>query len=63
MALTTAIFVGEAKEWIPELVDWEKKLIVNAGETIRMLVYHMHSNFQGMLNSQIRIICIMNINP
>ena len=32
MALSTAIFVGEAKEWIPELVERAKKLKVNAGE-------------------------------
>merc|ERR1712142_602335 len=31
MALTTAVFVGEAKEWIPELVEKAKALKVNAG--------------------------------
>jgi len=31
MALSTAIFVGEAKEWVPELVERAKKLKVNAG--------------------------------
>jgi len=31
MALSTAIFVGEAKEWIPELVERAKALKVNAG--------------------------------
>ena len=31
MALTTAIFVGEAKEWIPELIEKAKTLKVNAG--------------------------------
>jgi len=31
MALSTAIFVGEAREWIPELVERAKKLNVNAG--------------------------------
>lgn len=31
MALSTAIFVGEAREWIPELVDRARKLKVNAG--------------------------------
>ncbi|KAI1290454.1 putative methylmalonate-semialdehyde dehydrogenase [acylating], mitochondrial [Halotydeus destructor] len=31
MALSTAVFVGEAKEWIPELVERAKKLKVNAG--------------------------------
>ncbi|XP_065894624.1 methylmalonate-semialdehyde/malonate-semialdehyde dehydrogenase [acylating], mitochondrial-like [Dysidea avara] len=32
MALSTAIFVGEAKEWVPELVERAKKLKVNAGD-------------------------------
>lgn len=31
MALSTAVFVGEAKEWIPELVERAKKLKVNGG--------------------------------
>lgn len=31
MALTTAVFVGESKDWIPELVERAKKLKVNAG--------------------------------
>jgi len=32
MALSTAIFVGETKEWIPEIVEKAKKLQVNAGD-------------------------------
>lgn len=31
MALTTAVFVGETKNWIPDLVEKVKKLKVNAG--------------------------------
>jgi len=31
MALSTAVFVGESKEWIPELVEKAKELKVNAG--------------------------------
>ncbi|CAK1543114.1 unnamed protein product [Leptosia nina] len=31
MALSTAVFVGEAKEWIPDLVERAKALKVNAG--------------------------------
>lgn len=31
MALSTAIFVGSSKEWIPELVERAKNLKVNAG--------------------------------
>ena len=33
MALSTAVFVGEAKEWIPDLVERAKKLTVNAGKS------------------------------
>jgi len=32
MALSTAIFVGESKEWIPELIERAKKLAVNGGK-------------------------------
>lgn len=31
MALSTAVFVGESKEWIPEIVERAKKLTVNEG--------------------------------
>jgi len=31
MALSTAVLVGEAREWLPELVERSKKLKVNAG--------------------------------
>lgn len=32
MAISTAVFVGESKEWIPELVERAKALKVNAGD-------------------------------
>ncbi|XP_055496123.1 methylmalonate-semialdehyde dehydrogenase [acylating], mitochondrial [Leucoraja erinacea] len=32
MALSTAVLVGEAKSWLPELVEKAKKLRVNAGD-------------------------------
>ncbi|XP_078590465.1 putative methylmalonate-semialdehyde/malonate-semialdehyde dehydrogenase [acylating], mitochondrial [Branchiostoma floridae x Branchiostoma japonicum] len=32
MALSTAVFVGEAREWIPELIERAKQLKVNAGD-------------------------------
>lgn len=32
MALSTAIFVGESRHWIPELTEKAKKLVVNAGD-------------------------------
>ena len=31
MALSCAVFVGETKEWIPELVERARKLTVNEG--------------------------------
>lgn len=31
MALSTAVFVGDAAKWIPDLVDRAQKLKVNAG--------------------------------
>ena len=31
MALSTAVFVGDAQKWIPELVEKAKKLQVDAG--------------------------------
>ena len=31
MALSTAVFVGEAQKWIPDLVERTEKLVVNAG--------------------------------
>ena len=31
MALSTAVFVGDAQKWIPDLVDRAQKLVVNAG--------------------------------
>jgi len=32
MALSTAIFVGEAQKWIPDLIERTQKLVVNAGD-------------------------------
>lgn len=31
MALTTAVFVGKSKEWLPELADRAKNLKIGAG--------------------------------
>lgn len=33
MALSTAIFVGDSREWLPELVERSKSLRVNAGNS------------------------------
>jgi len=32
MALSTAIFVGDAQKWIPDLVERTQKLVVNSGD-------------------------------
>jgi len=32
MALSTAVFVGEAQKWIPDLVERTEKLVVNSGD-------------------------------
>lgn len=34
MALSTAIFVGESRDWLPELVERSKSLRVNAGTCV-----------------------------
>ena len=36
MALSTAVLVGEAKNWLPELVERSSKLKVNAGTHVEM---------------------------
>ena len=36
MALSTAIWVGKAKEWIPEMVERSRKLKVNAGKSFKV---------------------------
>lgn len=33
MALSTAIFVGESRDWLPELVERSRSLRVNAGNS------------------------------
>ena len=44
MALSTAIFVGEAKEWIPELVERAKKLKVNSGKYVMCSIQLLSSD-------------------
>lgn len=54
MALTTAVFVGESKHWIPDLIEKVKKLKVNAGHepgtdigpgNLFSLIFNFNSNF------------------
>jgi len=53
MALSTAIFVGEAKEWVPELVERAKKLKVNAGEyKPTVWLYASHTKSQCLYFTQ-----------
>jgi len=40
MALSTALFVGDANKWIPDLVERTKKLKVNAG-ALRFIIFLM----------------------
>lgn len=47
MALTTAVFVGEARKWIPDVVEKAKKLKVSAGESNSFLF--SHSVYQFLL--------------
>lgn len=39
MALSTAVFVGESRAWLPELVERAKSLRVNAGNFISALIW------------------------
>lgn len=50
MALPTAVFVGKAKDWIPDLVERAKKLIVNGGKNrIKPVIYKvLDSSIQGL---------------
>ncbi len=41
MALSTAILVGEARSWLPELVERSKALRVNAGTAPRHPTLHL----------------------
>ena len=38
MALSTAIFVGEAQKWIPDLVERTQKLVVNSGNASVIMI-------------------------
>lgn len=42
MALSTAILVGEARSWLPELVERAKALRVNAGTTPHHPAFYLH---------------------
>lgn len=41
MALSTAVLVGEARNWLPELVERTKALRVNAGTAPQCTVFHL----------------------
>lgn len=42
MALSVAVFVGEAKNWIPDLVNMAKSLKVNAGKLALVVFFSRH---------------------
>jgi len=53
MALSTVVWVGEARDWIPEVVERAKKLKVNAGKLtccilLSKLMHHIDNNYQIM---------------
>lgn len=60
MALSTAIFVGESQQWLPELVERSKSLRVNAGnlviESINPKQFHISDVFLRSCVS-INILC------
>ena len=41
MALSTVIWVGEARKWIPEVVERARKLRVNGGTMPMFLVHYI----------------------
>lgn len=45
MALSTAVFVGDAKDWIGELEERAKKLVVNAGKIKRKCLLFSMFNY------------------
>ena len=53
MALPCALFVGEARKWIPELVERARKLRVNAGlsHTSHLLVLSIYKACSANLSS------------
>lgn len=65
MALTTAIFVGESKDWIPDVVAKAKELQVNEGnlslcckiysylDLVRMIFVHVVIKHVPVTNKQL----------
>lgn len=52
MALSTAVFVGDATQWIPDLVERTRKLKVNAGTQhgmISKMIVSNHNAFRFFL--------------
>ena len=43
MALSTAVFVGEAKNWVPEIIERAQKLKVNAGMSVCSHVIYIYN--------------------
>ena len=51
MALSTAVFVGESKNWMSDLIERAKKLKVNAGTQDTLYMYRCFSSLNAMLLS------------
>ena len=62
MALTTAIFVGESKDWIPDLVAKAKELKVNEGTVSQVLLVLIERKFPSVFMS-VKIYVSLQILP
>lgn len=66
MALSTAIFVGESQEWLPELVERSKSLRVNAGNFLKKRkknIYSLSHWFSVVFNQLWLWSCSQVISP
>lgn len=66
MALTTAIFVGESKDWIPDLVAKAKELKVNEGtvhctHSLKFCITDLSVHVTGSLFSFFQVINLEQI--
>ena len=62
MALSTVIWVGEARKWIPEVVERARKLRVNGGTMSMLLVHYFIAEFcPKMLRDQFEYLIFTRI--
>lgn len=60
MALSTAILVGEARNWLPELVERAKNLRVNAGT--QMYLFRQKAMILNRDVTEYKCFCLFLIN-